>query len=59
VEPEVAPALIESMKVGRSVVTQDPASNMGRLDCKEPSLFALAGFAKYASYFITASEMEV
>jgi diaminopropionate ammonia-lyase len=32
---------------------------MGRLDCKEPSLIALDGLAEYASYFITASEMEV
>jgi diaminopropionate ammonia-lyase len=59
VEPEAAPALIESIKAGRSVITQGPASNMGRLDCKEPSLIALAGLADYASHFITVSEIEV
>jgi diaminopropionate ammonia-lyase len=59
VEPEAAPALIESMKVGRTVVTQGPASNTGRLDWKEPSLIALAGLTEYANYFITVSEMQV
>jgi diaminopropionate ammonia-lyase len=59
VEPAHAPALIESIQAGRCLVTQGPASNMGRLDCKEPSLIALAGLADYASYFITVSEMEV
>jgi diaminopropionate ammonia-lyase len=59
VEPVHAPALIESIQAGRCIVTQGPASNMGRLDCKEPSLIALAGLADYASYFITVSEMEV
>jgi diaminopropionate ammonia-lyase len=59
VEPAHAPALIESIQAGRCVVTQGPASNMGRLDCKEPSLIALAGLADYANHFITVSEMEV
>jgi diaminopropionate ammonia-lyase len=59
VEPEAAPALIESIQARRSVVTQGPSSNMGRLDCKEASLIALVGLAEYASYFITLSEMEV
>jgi diaminopropionate ammonia-lyase len=59
VEPEAAPALIESIQAGKCVITQGPASNMGRLDCKEPSLIALAGLAEYASHFITVSEMEV
>jgi diaminopropionate ammonia-lyase len=47
------------MKVGRSIVTQGSASNMGRLDWKEPSLIALAGLTEYANYFITVSEMQV
>jgi diaminopropionate ammonia-lyase len=59
VEPEYAPALIESIQAGRCIVTQGPNSSMGRLDCKEPSLMALAGLAEYANYFITVSEMEV
>jgi diaminopropionate ammonia-lyase len=59
VEPEAAPALIESIQAGQSVVTQGPASTMGRLDCKEPSLIALAGLAEYTSHFITVSDMEV
>jgi diaminopropionate ammonia-lyase len=46
VEPEAAPALIESIQAGQSFVTKGLASNMGRLDCKEPSLIALAGLAE-------------
>jgi diaminopropionate ammonia-lyase len=53
VEAESAPALIDSIQARRSVVTQGPASNMGRLDGKEPSLIALAGLAEYVNYFIT------
>ena len=56
VEPEFAPALIESARVGKVVVTEGPVSDMGRLDCKEPSLIALAGLARDADYFMTVSE---
>lgn len=58
VEPEIAPALFASIKAGRSVVTEGPASDMGRLDCKEPSLIALKGLAHDADAFMTISEAE-
>ncbi|MEP3233439.1 MAG: pyridoxal-phosphate dependent enzyme [Hyphomicrobiales bacterium] len=56
VEPDEAPALIESIKVGKCLNTTGGESSMGRLDCKEPSLIALAGLARDADYFITISE---
>ncbi len=58
VEPEAAPALAASIKAGKSVVTNGPVSNMGRLDCKEPSLIALKGLARDADAFVTITEDE-
>jgi diaminopropionate ammonia-lyase len=58
VEPEVAPALFASVQAGRALVTAGPPSDMGRLDCKEPSLIALRGLARDADVFMTISEAE-
>ena len=58
VEPEVAPALYASVQAGAPQVTEGPVSEMGRLDCKEPSLIALKGLARDASGFMTISEDE-
>ncbi|MCA8909366.1 MAG: pyridoxal-phosphate dependent enzyme [Rhodospirillaceae bacterium] len=58
VEPEAAPALFESIRAGRPVETQGPVSIMGRLDCKVPSLIALAGLARDADAFATITEAE-
>lgn len=58
VEPEVAPALIESVRAGRVVDTKGPDSAMGRLDCKTPSMLALADLARDADLFVTISEAE-
>jgi len=58
VEPEAAPALQSSIEAGKPVETQGPVSNMGRLDCKEPSLIALAGLARDADAFVTITEQE-
>ena len=58
VEPEYAPALIESIEAGKPVVAKGPVSNMGRLDCKEPSHLALKYLAREADYFMTISEQE-
>lgn len=58
VEPDVAPALYASMEQGAPAVTTGPASDMGRLDCKEPSLIALKGLARDADIFMTISEAE-
>lgn len=58
VEPAHAPALCESIRAGRAVVAGGPASAMGRLDCKEPSLIALKGLARDADAFMTITEAE-
>ncbi len=58
VEPEYAPALMESAKAGHSVLADGPTSEMGRLDCKEPSLIALKGLATDADLFVTITEDE-
>lgn len=58
VEPEVAPALIESIRAGRVVVTEGPESVMGRLDCKTASMLALADLARDADSFVTLSEAD-
>ncbi|SOE12602.1 diaminopropionate ammonia-lyase [Hoeflea halophila] len=58
VEPEAAPALIESVRAGRVVETKGPDSAMGRLDCKTPSMLALAVLARDADLFVTISEEE-
>lgn len=58
VEPDAAPALQASITAGAPVVTEGPVSAMGRLDCKEPSLIALAGLARDADDFVTITEAE-
>jgi len=58
VEPEAAPALIESIRAGRVIVTEGPVSAMGRLDCKTPSMLALADLARDADRLVTISEAE-
>ena len=56
VEPEAAPALMDSVRAGKPVQVGGPASSMGRLDCKEPSHLALAELAREADYFATLSD---
>lgn len=58
IEPEAAPALMESARAGHPVTTQGPVSAMGRLDCKTPSLIAFRGLASDADVFVTISEEE-
>lgn len=58
VEPEAAPALIESIRAGRTIETAGPVSSMGRLDCKIPSLIALNSLARDADFFTTITEEE-
>ena len=58
VEPEVAPALFGSVQAGAAQVMDGPVSQMGRLDCKEPSLIALKGLARDADTFLLISEAE-
>lgn len=56
VEPDYAPSLQASIEAGRPVVSPGPVSNMGRLDCKEPSQLALKLLAREADYFMTVSD---
>lgn len=58
VEPEAAPALFASIAAGSPQVTDGPSSDMGRLDCKEPSLIALKGLARDADDFVLITEQE-
>ncbi|MBD3664109.1 pyridoxal-phosphate dependent enzyme [Sulfitobacter sp. TSTF-M16] len=58
VEPEVAPALHGSIAAGSPVESSGPVSEMGRLDCKMPSLIALKGLARDADAFALISEDE-
>jgi diaminopropionate ammonia-lyase len=58
VEPERAPCLLESIRVGRAVRADGPVSNMGRLDTKEPSHLALMSLAEDADFFLTISDEE-
>ncbi len=58
VEPERAPCLTESIRVGRAVRADGPVSNMARLDTKEPSHLALISLARDADYFLTISDEE-
>ena len=59
VEPSAAPALQESIEIGKPVLTEGPDSVMGRLDCKEPSFIALNGLARDADFFLTLDDEEV
>ncbi len=58
VEPEAAPAVIESIRAGKLIDTTGPVSDMGRLDCKTASMVALNGLAMDADSFVTISEQE-
>ncbi|QIE44152.1 pyridoxal-phosphate dependent enzyme [Pseudohalocynthiibacter aestuariivivens] len=58
VEPDAAPALQASIEAGHAVNAPGPVSNMGRLDCKEPSLIALHGLARDADAFALISDAE-
>ena len=59
VEPSEAPAIMESIRVGKPVYAEGGVSIMGRLDCKEPSHLALYCLAKEADFFMTLTDSEV
>ncbi len=58
VEPDAAAALHGSIKAGKPHESKGPVSDMGRLDCKMPSLIALKGLARDADAFALISEAE-
>lgn len=56
VEPDAAPCLRDSMVVGTCVTVEGPVSDMGRLDCKSPSMLAFEILRTGADAFVTVSE---
>lgn len=56
VEPEAAPALWAGIEAGRLAIGDGPVSNMGRLDCKEPSHLALKYLAREADAYVLISD---
>ena len=58
VEPEAAACLRDSAKYAAATIVTGPLSNMGRLDCKEPSLIALNILAKIDVEYLTVCDDE-
>ncbi len=58
VEPDAAPALYGSIVAGQAIESSGPVSEMGRLDCKMPSIIALKGLAAHADEFALVTEDE-
>lgn len=58
VEPDAAPCLLESHKAGKPVAVEGPLSNMGRLDCKEPSIIAFGIMERSNVNFLLVDDLE-
>ena len=58
VEPDAAACLYDSAMAQAFTVASGPVSNMGRLDCKEPSLIAFNGLMRDANAFMTVTDHE-
>ena len=58
IEPDAAPCLMESSKAGRPVTVEGPVSNMGRLDCKAPSILAFDLLERSNVNYLTISDEE-
>ncbi len=58
VEPYAAPCLVESLRAGRVIQVSGPVPTQGRLDCKEPSMVALAALARDADAFILVGDRQ-
>lgn len=56
VEPDAAPCLRDSIAAGDIVTVTGPVSDMGRLDCKTPSMLAYDILKDTADRFVTVSE---
>lgn len=56
VEPEAAPCLRDSAAAGEMVTVTGPVSNMGRLDCKVPSMLAFGILLQAADRYMTISD---
>ena len=58
VEPTTAPVLQASIDAGKAVEVKGGVSNMGRLDCKIPSIAALSSLSQTSNYFMTITDEE-
>ena len=58
VEPDAAPCLAASIAAGAVTTVAGPVSAMGRLDCKTPSMLALAILRETADAYATVSETQ-
>lgn len=58
VEPEAAPCLKDSIGAGELLRVEGPVSNMGRLDCKVPSLLAMQVLASAVDRFMLVSDAQ-
>ncbi|NDW45669.1 diaminopropionate ammonia-lyase [Ruegeria sp. PrR005] len=58
VEPEAAACLQASHRAGRPTRADGPESDMGRLDCKEPSIVAWAALEAAGVTYVALSEEE-
>ncbi len=58
VEPEAAPCLRDSIAAGEILTVAGPVSEMGRLDCKTPSMLAYHILGACADDYVTVSEAE-
>lgn len=56
VEPDRAPCLKASVEAGQMMKSDGPVSNMGRLDCKEPSMLAFNILREQADHFVTITD---
>lgn len=58
VEPTAAPCLRDSIEAQEMTTVGGPASSMGRLDCKSPSMLAFEILRKTADRFIVVDDAE-
>ncbi|MGP3957748.1 pyridoxal-phosphate dependent enzyme [Nonomuraea sp. 3N208] len=56
VEPEGAPCLIESARAGRPLRVPGSHTDLGRLDCREPSLIAHRLLTRLADLYMTITD---
>ena len=56
VEPDAAPCLKQSIEHGKILTVEGPVSEMGRLDCKTPSMLAFDILAEAANEFCLITE---
>ncbi|MEL6689758.1 MAG: pyridoxal-phosphate dependent enzyme, partial [Pseudomonadota bacterium] len=58
VEPEAAQCLAASHQAGQMVTVEGPVSNMGRLDCKTPSMLAFDILSAHADQWSAISDTQ-